>query len=360
MKVLHIFPYTPHSYLKNLSVLQHQLKESIGSKILSYQKGDDSDYVVISYGFRDLLYRILYKIKLSRYKSLDIKYMNQFDLVHVQISYLYNKVLPLLRQKHRPKVIITLRGGDTYIKPWVNERWSDFYRTEAQQIDAFVTMSENQKQYLTRWGIDPAKIFVIPVSFGQKFKVLPKFPGKGKLQLVSAFRMTWEKNIEGTVRFAMLLKQNGVNFKFDIFGDGEETPQLMYLINRYNLNEEINVKGAVDNNYLKKIFLNYDFMVQISISDALPASVLEAQSNGLPVIVSNSDGLPEAVIPNVSAIVSDYYNLEYFVNECLRIWSNEDVYFGYSKAAIDYSHNNFSVDSEENKYVSLYRKILSA
>src|SRR5690606_22942095 len=109
----------------------------------------------------------------------------KIDIVHIQHSYLFPKIMGLLAQPslNRPKIIITLRGGDTYVKPWVQKKWADFYTNYGNKVDAFITMSEHQKNYLhTKWGIEKAKIHVIPISFGLRFNSTPKKPDKTKIK----------------------------------------------------------------------------------------------------------------------------------------------------------------------------------
>lgn len=340
-------------YLLNLLVL---IKKQLNVKVLTYENNALADYGVKRYGLLDYLQYSLFRLKISPYKSIDIKYMYNYDIIHLQHSFLWRKLQPLTKFKKHPKIIITLRGGDTYIKPWTSNSWKNFYKSSGH-VSAFITMSEHQKKYLTQWGVAEEKIHVIPISFGEHSNAKPKYPNQDKLKLVSAFRMTWEKNIEGTVRFAKLLIEKGVDFEYDIYGDGTDLGQLYYLIDKYNLHNYINVKGKVDNNVLKQELAGYDFFVQLSVSEAFPTSVLEAQSFGLPCIVSNSGGLPEAVINNKTAIVCDYTAIEEMVNKCLNVWKNKEEYYQYSKNAIEFVNSNFTLEYEITKLTKLYKFI---
>ncbi len=77
----------------------------------------------------------------------------------------------------------------------------------------------------------------------------------------------------------------------------------MFLIDKFQLNNYIFVKGKVENNLLIDLYSHYDFTVQLSLSESLSMSIIESQSQGTPCVVSNVGGLPEAVIPDESAIV---------------------------------------------------------
>ncbi len=348
----------PNVYQNYLNLLLEKIKNVLDLQTLTYVDSSDSDIVIKSYGLSDNFQRLLFKIGFSKLKSLDIKVMNKYDIVHIQHSYLWAKIIPLITQKNRPKIVITLRGGDTYMRPWLMKSWRKFYKESNNNIDAFITMSNHQKKYLTRWGVDENKIHVIPISHGYYSTAQPKYPNNNTLKLVSAYRMTWEKNIEGTIRFAMSLKEKNIPFIYDIYGDGADISQLYYLIDRFGLGSNINVKGKIDNLELKSNLVNYDFFVQLSISESLSASVIEAQSKGVPCIISNSDGLPEAVIQNKSGIIGDYDQIEYIAHECIRIFNDKDLYFSFSDNAIKNANENFSVEKETERLIKLYESLI--
>jgi glycosyltransferase involved in cell wall biosynthesis len=356
MKILYVYDKMPDAYQKYLNYFLEFIKKKLHVKALAYKKDSKADFSVLSYGVSSYFQFLLHKVKLSKFKKTDIKHMSNFDIIHLQYSFLWRKLNGIKNLANRPKIVITLRGGDTFIKPWLKNSWKDFYKN-SDHVDAFVVMSHVQKKYLTRWQVPENKIHVIPISFGSFSNAKPKYQNKDVMKLVSAFRMTWEKNITGTVFFAKLLKDRNVDFEFDIYGDGGDLGQLHYLIERYELANYINVKGMVDNDILKEKLVNYDFFVQLSLSDALPTSVIEAQSIGLPCIVSNSGGLPEAVINNVTGIVGDYNNLDFLVAETIDLWNNEVKYHDFSEKAILNANENFSIEVEFEKLNNLYQEI---
>lgn len=357
MKILYIYDRFPTTYQSYLIEILSLLKKSLGVKSLVYEKSDEADYSFVSYSFQDQLQRVFYKLKLSKYISSDIRLMADYDIIHIQHSYLWRKILPFKNLPKRPKIIITLRGGDTFMKPWLDSSWKNLYKDKNHLIDAFVVMSQNQKEYLMKWGVNENKIYVIPISFGLFSEAKPKYPNPDKLKLVSAFRMTWEKNIEGSIRFARILKDKEIDFQYDIYGDGKDLGELYYLIDRYDLGNYLFIKGKIDNKELKKKLPSYDFFVQLSISESLGMSVIEAQSQGVPCIVSNSGGLPEAVDNGKLGVISDYNNYEYFVNETIKLWKNREMYFSLSKNAINYVNEQFSTEIEIEKLISLYEKM---
>lgn len=347
----------PNLYQTYLLNLLTNIESVLNIKSFSYSKNKNADISFKTYGLKDNLQRILSKIGLSKYKSADIKEFCKYDIIHIQHSYLFSKILKLKKIESPPKVIITLRGGDTYLKPWFNDKWKTLYKNN-QLVDAFIVMSNHQKEYLQiKWKVAKEKIHVIPVSFGDKTSNIPKVPNREKLKLVSAFRMTWEKNIFDCIKFAILLKDKDIDFSYDFFGDGGDLSQLYYLRDKFNLSSHINIKGKVSNEMFKDKLKGYDFFIQLSLSESLGAAVIEAQSEGVPCIVSASGGLPETLINEVTGFVQKNNDLYTLVEKTIKLWKNEKEYFKFSKEAILFSNNNFSISKEIKSLENLYRSL---
>ena len=328
-------------------------------------KGEGSEDVQLVPGYyKRRLYERL--SVLTNKKAKGLNYLEQeylktkVDILHLQHSYLHSKLKGLLSlpKLNRPKIVITLRGADTYVKPWINIKWREFYATYGQDVDAFIVMSAHQKQYLhSRWGVSLDNIHVIPISFGHKFEVMPKEPSNHSLKLVSVFRMCWEKNIADNLRFVRALKRKGIPVVYDIYGDGLDLGQVYYLRNKYNLDYDVNIFGKVPNQELKDSLKNYDFILQLSTSESLGMSVIEAQSFGVLAIVSDNGGLPEIIKNKKNGFIVDFENFESSIQEVVSVWSTPPIYIQMSRNAINYSHQNFSIASEVEKLVNLYKML---
>jgi glycosyltransferase involved in cell wall biosynthesis len=366
IKIIQLFDSYSNFYQPYIPPVIESLKKMNSLKIAvnAFNGKSDGNVVVFSSYYRrkfkekfyELTHRVQHKLNYAEIYFLQ----KNIDIVHIQHSYLFPKVLGLLSlpTNRRPKIIITLRGGDTYVKPWVQKKWADFYSNYGNKVDAFITMSEHQKKYLhAKWGIDKAKIHVIPISFGSRFNSSPKKPTTTKIKIVSIFRMCWEKNIDGNLRVIKYLHEKGLPVEYNIYGDGPDTGQLLYLIDKYNLNNCVKYHGKVTNSLLKEQISNYDFILQLSHSEAFPTSVLEAQSLGIPAIVSDSGGLPEAIIPNKTGFCVD-------ANDCLKaaehiesMWKKPELYKSFSAEAIKFSQSNFATENEVERLTNLYLKL---
>jgi glycosyltransferase involved in cell wall biosynthesis len=315
----------PKVYQTYMVELLKNIKSQLNVTSFAYEKGTNADIQFKSYSFIDLVQRFLHKIKLSKIKSNDLKTFNKFDIIHIQHSYLFNK-LKFLPKTSSTKTVITIRGADTYLKPWISKQWRDFFKDDHSKIAAFITVSNHQREYLLKWGVPREKTYVIPISFGDKSLFKPKSPNERVLKLVSAFRMTWEKNITDCLKLAKILKRRNIDFTYDIYGDGNDLGQVFYLVEKYNLIENISIHGKISNEEFKSRLVDYDFFLQLSISESLGATVIEAQSRGIPCLISSTDGLPETIVHNKTGYILKNDDLDEFCNTCISLWKNKEKY----------------------------------
>lgn len=359
MKLLYVYDKMPRVYQEYMNVLLQKLKKRTALAILTYSDENEADYNIKSNRVKRKFHKVLSKLTGPSKSTADINIMRNYDIVHIQHSYLFLKLTPFFKDTiNKPKIIITLRGADTYIRPWAYEKWEELYRTQSQYIDAFVTVSQHQKEYLQRWGVAEHKIHVIPVSIGLKTKALPKYPSEDIIKIVSAHRMCWEKNIDGNLRTIKLLKEKGHAVRYDIYGDGPDIGQVYYLVDKYELQDEVNIYGKVENEVFKKRLPMYDLFLQLSHSEAFGASVIEAQSMGVPAIISNTDGLPETIMENKSGFCVEPNNIETAVKHILDLINNKEMYYSFSEKAIKNSNDNFSIDMEVDKLLKLYKGLI--
>ena len=286
--------------------------------------------------------------------------MNKFDIVHIQHSFLFSKFDPILKHEHakRPKFVITLRGSETYIKPLISKRWEEFFLKD--MMDAYVVMSENQKLKLIHYGIDAQKIYLIPIShdfdeFNKENNVRLK---KNQIRIVSVFRLCWEKNIFGNLMVIFNIKKMGYNVNYTIYGDGVEKGKLLYLIDYLNLNDEVDYKGKKPKVEVLENLSIFNFYLQLSFSESLGMSVIEAQSQGLPCIVSNVGGLGEIIPNGESGYTVEPFEYEKAANFIVDLYKNETLYYEFSKNSKENSQR-YKVSNEIQKLENMYMELLN-
>ena len=283
---------------------------------------------------------------------------NPVDILHVQYSGLFPHIIPLLKIKKRPKIVITLRGSDTYWRPWIDKKWMNLYKIYSNDIDAFVVQSADQKLYLNKFEVEEKKIWIIP-SGSKSIECSPKIIKKGqKIKIISVFRFIWEKNITGNLVFIKMLKKKYLDIEYSIYGSGNDLAQIHYLIDRLNIGDVVEIKDRIPNKELKQKYLEYDYYLQLSISESLSMTVIEAQQRGLIPIVSNIGGLKDLVQDGKTGIIKDFTDYENLVDDTIKLHKNPEAYNKISRKCIENIKNNYTTEMEVKRLREMYENII--
>tara|TARA_Y100000817_G_scaffold51425_1_gene37187 strand:+ start:1478 stop:2590 length:1113 start_codon:yes stop_codon:yes gene_type:complete len=109
-------------------------------------------------------------------------------------------------------------------------------------------------------------------------------------------RLVRHKNIDLIIRsFNDLKKQNSLDFKLNIIGEGPEYKKIKNLIEQFNLSDSISLVGSKFGNELEEYYKNSNYFLQMSSYEGMPHSILEAMNHKLIVIASKHGGNYELI-----------------------------------------------------------------
>lgn len=92
------------------------------------------------------------------------------------------------------------------------------------------------------------------------------------------------------------LQQQGYHVSAKIAGVGSEIESLQALIEKYHLEDKVELLGLVSD--MNHFYQDIDIYISTSIHESFGLTALEAASHGIPVIATNVDGLPEVIEHN--------------------------------------------------------------
>lgn len=306
-----------------------------------------------SYSFKDYLFRLLFKVRLIQYSNYFEYCLRDYDIIHFKISYLKNKInanKPFYKSKI---VIFTLRGADTYLKPHIDDSWRLFFTDTYNVLNSFIVMSNHQKRYLNEiWKVPNNKINVISPGIKLVNNQYPKI--LKPIRLISVFRMCWEKSIYRNFKFVHYLIKKGLKIRYTIYGDGNDFQQLFYLRTKFGLENIIDIRGKANSEEIHSSLVKHNFYLQLSETESLGVSILEAQGRGLPAIIyKNGDGITETINENTGLCIDDetFSDGYEFIKDLSR---NEKRYNNFSRCAKENASKNFSLENEIRNLTNIY------
>jgi glycosyltransferase involved in cell wall biosynthesis len=137
------------------------------------------------------------------------------------------------------------------------------------------------------------------------------------------------------------LKEKDYNVNLSLVGDGELKANMEELIQKLGLNENVKMFGWIkDRRKLFEILREYDILVFTSKpGEGLGLTILEAMSQGLPVVATKCGGPEEVIEDGINGYLVDYSADEDIVNQFIDkiefLIKNPGIYEEISKNNIE-------------------------
>ena len=234
------------------------------------------------------------------------------DLVHIEWEGVAVDFLPLFEACRCP-VVVSSHGG-IHVRPKTGERRiTGAYPTVFARAAAVHCVSEAVREEAVRFGLDRAKARVIHSAVDVDF-FSPAPSGvrdSEELRVIGVGRLNWVKGYDYALEAVASLVRAGVPVTYEILG-GEPSAEtgkasdrgrLLYLIHELGLEGRVRLLGKVSQEVVRERLWASHALLQASLSEGLPNTVLEAMACALPVVVTDCGGVREAVEHGVEGLV---------------------------------------------------------
>ncbi len=223
------------------------------------------------------------------------------DVIHVQGMY---SVLPalILSTLTRTSYIFSERGSIYINMPFKKT----VYRIVLRSASRVIAQTEHQRQELSMYT--SRNIEVIPNGIDtDRFNRTSKDTARSILGLpqntnivISVGRCRPEKNLTEFINLAQMDQREGNNF-YVLVGDGPEFKQLKKQAAGL---DNIRFAGSVRNSGIPVWMSAADVLVNTSLSEGFPVSLLEGMSCGVPIVAPRICGIPEILVDGVNGILT--------------------------------------------------------
>lgn len=302
-----------------------------------------SDYSIITEKPKDLT-RItvsnIYYIKISTFSNyLDgqkrcIAYYKALKLIRHNVDYIYCRVPDLF--SWMPQIIFGMKVimhyvGDTIDATKHNEKWSWLKKSimiSGYMPDYLLTLLASKKSCVFTNGfhlvnkLDKYGIKAIPVISSTVSEIdLIDIPSRkelsvnGIIHLIYIGYIRFAKGIKTLMAVMDELQKRRISFTFDIVGDGEMMDELKSFVYKHSLQNEIVLHGIInDRSRMNSLLRDSDLFIFPSLSEGSPRVVIEAMSQGVPVLSTPVGSVPYSFEDRKNIRLFDFNNANQVVD----------------------------------------------
>lgn len=305
-----------------------------------------------------------YELALSS-KLVDMVKLHDIEMLHVHYAiphayagYMAKKMLeeeeiylPMVTTLHGTD--ITLVGNHPFYKPAVtfSINKSDVVTSVSQSLKA-----DTLRLFKVRKEIEVVPNFIDTSKYTNSFSNCQRSmlaAGNEKIIThVSNFRKV--KRIDDVIMIFYNI-QKEVNAKLVMVGQGPEREMAEELVAELGIEEKVLFLG--ESNEIDKVLGFSDLFLLPSENESFGLAALEAMVNGVPVISTNTGGLPEVNKEAFSGYLSEVGNVKEMAENAVSILKNEENLRRFKENARKQAFN-FDIYTVVPLYENLYRKAL--
>jgi N-acetyl-alpha-D-glucosaminyl L-malate synthase BshA len=306
-----------------------------------------------------------YELALSS-KLVDMVKLHKIDLLHVHYAIPHAYAGYMAKQMLKSEgikipMVTTLHGTDITL---VGNH--PFYKTAVtfsiNKSDVVTSVSQNLKEETYSLFDIKKDIHVIPNFIElDKIKNIAKIATNRSVMAneneriithISNFRKV--KRIPDVIDIFYKIQQK-IPSKLMMVGDGPEKEAAENLCYKLGISDKVIFFG--NSNEIDKILSFTDLFLLPSETESFGLAALEAMAWGVPVISSNTGGLPEVNFDGISGYLSDVGNTQEMAQNAIKILENDKTLLEFKNNATT-TAKQFDIENIVTLYENLYKKVL--
>jgi colanic acid/amylovoran biosynthesis glycosyltransferase len=252
------------------------------------------------------------------YRSMHLLKTRQLDWVHFGFATMAvgrENVAAVLGAR----MAVSFRGYDISIYP---VKHPGCYNLLWQKVNKVHTISNDLLEIAYKLGLShqtPVCKITPAIDINYFFTNTVKSTFHHPVQILTVARLHWKKGLEYTLQALSMLKQQDVQFRYTIIGEGEEYERLAFAAYQMGVKDWVTFAGKVPHEQVKTYYEQSDIYIQYSIQEGFCNAVLEAQAVGLLCVVSDAEGLSENVLHEETGWVVPKRNSAFLMQQLLKI-----------------------------------------
>lgn len=302
-----------------------------------------------SSGFEDTENKLAKSLRLIRTICAFPFALSGYDIVHINSSFdskalIRDGFLCFISLLFNKKLVVQYHGGDPLKEVMMKMSLMRRLYVHIWKRSQVLVLNESQFNWLTEEvGVTPTTVknYVnLPTQIRANKKETFKFVFIG--------RVIKEKGLFEIVEAAHLIREQ-FDFEVQIFGNGEDVQELEHFVKVKRLSDTVKLCGTVDGNEKERAYLDADAFLYPSYAEALPYSVLEAMSYGLPLICTDVGALKGMLTHNVDCLKVDMKSSRHLSELMLMLLSDEAIRDKLSQNArylIETQYSNEAMETE--------------
>lgn len=279
------------------------------------------------------------------------------------VGWILKKVYPGKR------VVSVVHGLDMSYRSRFYQQW--WVRTFLPSLDGLIAVSAATQEVGTRHGIPAEKFFVVPngidpsddgrVFTEQDLESLLGESVSGKTVLLTVGRLVRRKGVAWFIRAVLPLLPGHMIYL--VAGSGPEQGRIQDAVRESGMEGRVRLLGRVSDRGRLTLLRTAHLFIQPNIPvehdiEGFGIALIEATSEGLPVVASRLEGLAEAITDGENGCLVAPQDPDSFRDAILSLSENDDVRREFGRHARTFTRKHYHWDMISDRYMKILSEML--
>jgi colanic acid/amylovoran biosynthesis glycosyltransferase len=234
-------------------------------------------------------------------------------------------------------------------------------REAIRRADFIVANILQVEEFLHCLGAKPSQVAIIRNGVSlEPFRARPAAMGSIPI-ILGVGRLDYKKGFHVLISACALLRDDGVRFRCVIIGDGDQRSDLAARRKAANLEESVELAGALDFGGVQRWYECATVLAVPSVvapdgsTDGLPTVIIEAFSHGVPAVGSAMAGIPEIIHDGRNGFLVAAGSARELADALKEVLSNRDLRSKFAADARRTVEQDFDLDRNARVLAQLMR-----
>ena len=296
---------------------------------------------------------------ISCIKFIYALYRNSVELIVLNVSLkkgFYSQFQYLIISKLlKKKLVLFIHGWDINSEYMLCSTLSKYI---FKNINAVIVLAQVFKKKIDALYDIPIYLTSTKVadSMINKFDISSR---KGQItRFLFVSRVEKEKGIFLALEIFKIINKKYPNTTFHIVGEGNASAKIQNIISSEKINN-VTIKGRLEGHALYAEYANADFFFLLSMSEGIPAALLEAMAFGLPIATRPVGGIPDFFIDKQMGILSESLNPYYYYERISKLIESPDEVKEISRSNYLFAKQHFMASQVAQQMESIFQEIIN-
>ncbi len=297
-------------------------------------------------------------VDVAKFAGLDLLHVH-YAIPHASAAWMAQKIL--LAQGIRLPFVTTLHGTDITLVGR-DPSFEPVITFSMERSDAVTAVSESLKRdtyehFPLKRDIDVIPNFVCIDQYAHRpdAALRARYAPKGEKLLVHVSNFRPVKRVDDVVHMFNNLRRR-LPVRLLMIGDGPERQRIETICRQAEISESVEFIGKMTQP--EDLVASCDLFVLPSESESFGLAALEAMACGVPVVSSNTGGLPEVNKHGVSGLLNDVGDVDAMADNAFAILADDATHQRYREGAFEEA-KRFDVNVILPRYEALYDRVRS-